>query len=205
MQSWSITIARRSNIFDRENLRSRKVQKSLMYGHLTILPIYRFLFLFRFVLTFSNNTGANEHNLIWEMPIYMQGLSFNSLRRLFANIHLFILFCRSMPLLLSLCECTRVFNYMLIHSDAALHAGNWVDVLFLLSRRCNICHSCCLSITFLFIYWFFLLFAGNVAALCILLPCCSSHKSLFNWKIQNTKHNHLSLFCSYALYSFFAS
>lgn len=78
----------------------------------------------------------------------------------------------------------------------------WTYVFFFSYK---ISHSCRLSITFLFIYWlFFFPFAclnitGNVvaAALCICYRY-SLHKSLFNWNIQNTKHNHLT-FCSYAL------
>lgn len=64
------------------------------------------------------------------MPIYMRITLFfllnsTSQKRLFTQYSFIyiILFVVSIPLLLSLCEMHAVFNYMLIHSDAALQAS----------------------------------------------------------------------------------
>lgn len=132
---WSITIAANPTCIDRQQncsslSKSAEVIDVWSFDNLFDLSYEaRSPFFFHIPIpmsTKSHLTNANLH----------AGL-FNSLWSDRSTIFIyFIWLFVAMPLLLfSLCECTRFSNYMLIHSDAALHgctSEDWLDCAFIL-------------------------------------------------------------------------
>lgn len=216
---WNITIAANPTCIDRQQncssfSKSAEVIDVWSFDNLFDLSFEaRSPFFFHIPIpmsTQSHLTNANLH----------AGL-FNSLRSDRSTIFIyFIWLFVAMPLLLfSLCECTRFSNYMLIHSDAALHgctSEDWLDGAFILFFRLCVRVNKYFPIravyrkhffSFIDIRFFFFC-AANVYVVAASFRCYrySSHKSLFDWNIQNTKHNHLTfsivkcVFCFFSVY-----